>query len=123
MQASCTLAPARVSSREEAKCRAEGSVSAREWEAARPRCASCRLLERASQRSAPGRASWPYSPQPAAGAHLGGEPMTDAGGVGLLPALWRLRMAWVRLTLLERSRLPVSSATAQRESPEHVTLA
>lgn len=36
MQASCTLAPARVSSSEDAKCRAEGSVSAREWEAARP---------------------------------------------------------------------------------------
>lgn len=44
--------------------------------------------------------------------------MTEAGGVGLLPALWRLRMAWVRLTLLERSRLPVSSAAAQREVPK-----
>lgn len=44
--------------------------------------------------------------------------MTDAGGVGLLPALWRLRIAWVRLTLLEWSRFPVSSAAAQRE-PEY----
>lgn len=43
--------------------------------------------------------------------------MTEAGGVGLLPALWRLRIAWVRLTLLARSRLPVSSAAAQREAP------
>lgn len=44
--------------------------------------------------------------------------MTEAGGVGLLPALWRLRMAWVRLTLLERSRLPISSAAVQRETPQ-----
>lgn len=28
-----------------------------------------------------------------ADAHLGGEPMTEAGGVGLLPALCRLRIA------------------------------
>lgn len=119
MQASCTLAPARVSSREEAKCRAEGSVSAREWEAARPRCASCRLLGRAGRGQHHVEPARPTAPRPAAGAHLGGEPMTDAGGVGLLPALWRLRMAWVRLTLLERSRLPVSSATAQGETPEH----
>lgn len=43
--------------------------------------------------------------------------MTEAGGVGLLPALWRLRIAWVRLTLLERSLLLVSSAAVQREAP------
>lgn len=34
----------------------------------------------------------------------------------MLPALCRLRIACVRLMLLERSRLPVSSAAA-RESP------
>lgn len=61
----------------------------------------------------------PVGPRPAAAAHLGGEPMTDAGGVGLLPALWRLRIACVRLTLLERSRLPVSSVAAQKETSEH----
>lgn len=44
--------------------------------------------------SAPLRATGPRHPSDRpAGAHLGGEPMTEAGGVGLLPALWRLRMA------------------------------
>jgi hypothetical protein len=67
---------------------------------------------------APGSASWPLCPTDlVTEAHLGGEPMTEAGGVGLLPALWRLRIAWVRHILLERSRLPVSSAAAQREAP------
>lgn len=60
----------------------------------------------------------PTALRPVADAHLGGEPMTDAGGVGLLPALWRLRIAWVRLTLLEWSRFPDSSVAAQRQTPK-----
>lgn len=35
--------------------------------------------------------------------------MVDGGGVGLLPALCLLRMAWVLLTLLTESCLPPSS--------------
>lgn len=47
-----------------------------------------------ARRSAPLRATGPQHPSGhPAGAHLGGEPMTEAGGVGLLPALWRLRIA------------------------------
>ena len=84
----------------------------------------CRLLQAAGEGAAHGlsaalRASRPPPPNPRqpAGAHLGGEPMTEAGGVGLLPALCRLRMACARLTLLEWSRLPVSSAPVQKEGP------
>ena len=88
------------------------------------RAAPLSLLQAAGEGAAHGlspalRARGTPLPQPRqpAGAHLGGEPMTEAGGVGLLPALCRLRMACARLTLLERSRLPVSSAAAQREAP------
>lgn len=40
---------------------------------------------------------------------LGGDPMVEGGGVGLLPALCLLRIAWVRLTLLTDSCLFPSS--------------
>ena len=88
------------------------------------RTAPLSLLQAAGEGAAHGlsaalRASRPPPPNPRqpAGAHLGGEPMTEAGGVGLLPALCRLRMACARLTLLEWSRLPVSSAPVQKEGP------
>lgn len=50
--------------------------------------------DKPDRRSAPLRATGPHRPsdQPAT-THLGGEPMTEAGGVGLLPALWRRRIA------------------------------
>lgn len=42
--------------------------------------------------------------------------MVDGGGVGLLPALCLLRIAWVLLTLLTESGLsPSSGAMAEEE--------
>lgn len=41
--------------------------------------------------------------------------MVDGGGVGLLPALCLLRMAWVLLTLLTDSCLSPSSGAIARE--------
>lgn len=41
--------------------------------------------------------------------------MVDGGGVGLLPALCLLRMAWVLLTLLTESCLPPSSGAMAGE--------
>lgn len=42
--------------------------------------------------------------------------MVDGGGVGLLPALCLLRMAWVLFTLLTDSCLPPSSVAMAEES-------
>ncbi len=42
--------------------------------------------------------------------------MAEGGGVGLLPALWRLRMACVLFTLLTESRLLPSSGAAWANS-------
>lgn len=41
--------------------------------------------------------------------------MVDGGGVGLLPALCLLRMAWVLFTLLTESCLPPSSGAMAAE--------
>lgn len=47
---------------------------------------------------------------------LGGDPMVEGGGVGLLPALCLLRMACVLFTLLtESSLLPSSGTKAVKE--------
>lgn len=52
------------------------------------------------------------------GAYLGGDPITEDGGVGLLPALCRRLMACMRFMLLDRSGLgPSSPAEAAREHP------
>lgn len=47
---------------------------------------------------------------------LGGDPMVDGGGVGLLPALCLRRMAWVLFTLLTESGLSPSSAAKAAHS-------
>lgn len=47
--------------------------------------------------------------------NLGGDPIVDGGGVGLLPALCLLRMAWVLLTLLTDSCLPPFSGSMAGE--------
>lgn len=55
--------------------------------------------------------------------NLGGEPMVEGGGVGLLPALCLLRMAWVLLTLLTDSFLSPSSGTkAGKTSVVYITV-
>lgn len=50
--------------------------------------------------------------------NLGGDPMVEGGGVGLLPALCLRLMAWVLLTLLTDSCLsPSSGAIAGERLP------
>lgn len=121
MQASCTRAPARVSSSEEAKCRAEGQRQSLEWEAARPLSLLQAAGEGAAQRlSAALRASrFPPPPRAASWCSPGGEPMTEAGGGVSVSVVPPLRMACARSHCL---RVPPCQSPQQlpkeRPTPE-----